>query len=146
MDSALLHCSRRAVVLLAVLSILCGPVLLSQSAGTAGLTGTVTDPSGAVVPNVSVTLTNSDTNQARNTTANGDGVYEFSLIPPGNYKVRFVANGFKPSEVPSVTLNVTETPEVDAKLEVGTQAGASGELEAAAEVLQTSRFLRWEPR
>ena len=137
MHSRLLPCSRRAAVLLAVLFIVFAPVLLAQSAGTAGLTGTVTDPSGAVVPNVTVTLTNSDTNQARTTTANGDGVYKFSLIPPGNYKVNFVANGFKPSEVPDVTLNVTETPELNAKLEVGTQS-EQVVVEAAAEVLQTS--------
>ena len=90
-----------------------------------------------MVPNVTVTLTNSDTNQARTTTTNGDGVYKFSLIPPGNYKVRFVANGFKPSEVPSVTLNVTETPVLDGKLEVGAQT-EQVVVEAAAEVLQTS--------
>jgi hypothetical protein len=137
MHSRLLPCSRRAAVLLAVLFIVFAPVLLAQSAGTAGLTGTVTDPSGAVVPNVTVTLTNSDTNQARTTTANGDGVYKFSLIPPGNYKVNFVASGFKPSEVPDVTLNVTETPELNAKLEVGTQS-EQVVVEAAAEVLQTS--------
>jgi hypothetical protein len=137
MHSRLLPCSRRAAVLLAVLFIVLAPVLLAQSAGTAGLTGTVTDPSGAVVPNVTVTLTNSDTNQARTTTANGDGVYKFSLIPPGNYKVNFVASGFKPSEVPDVTLNVTETPELNAKLEVGTQS-EQVVVEAAAEVLQTS--------
>jgi hypothetical protein len=50
-----------------------------------------------VVPGVAVTLTNSDTNQSRTTATNGEGVYKFSLIPPGNYKVRFMASGFKPS-------------------------------------------------
>jgi hypothetical protein len=113
------------------------PHLLAQSAGTAGLTGTVTDPSGAVVQNVTVTLTSSDTNQARTTTTNADGVYKFSLIPPGTYKVRFMASGFKPSEVSDLTLNVTETPELNGKLEVGTQS-EQVLVEAAAEVLQTS--------
>jgi len=69
-----------------------------------------------VVPTVTVTLTNADTNQARTTTTSGNGVYKFSLIPPGNYKLRFVASGFKPTEVPAVTLNVTETPVLDARL------------------------------
>ncbi len=137
MNSRLLPCSRRAAMLLALLSIVCVPVLLAQSAGTAGLTGTVTDPSGAVIPNVTVTLTNTDTNQARSTTTNGAGVYKFSLIPPGNYKVRFGASGFKPAEVPAVTLSVTETPVLDAKLEVGTQS-EQVLVEATAGALQTS--------
>jgi hypothetical protein len=132
--------SWRRVLSLAAASltlILFAPYLLGQSAGTAGLTGTVTDPSGGVVPNVAVTLTNLDTNQVRTTTGNGDGVYKFSLIPPGNYKLRFVAGGFKPSEVSSVTLNVTETPVVDTRLEVGAQT-EQVVVEAAAEALQTS--------
>ncbi len=67
-------------------------LLMAQSAGTGALTGTITDPSGAVVPNVAVTLTNTETSQARNTTTGADGVYKFALIPPGNYKVTFTAN------------------------------------------------------
>jgi len=133
----MLLCSRRVALLLTVLSIVFAPVLLAQSSGTAGLTGTVTDASGAVVPGVTVTLTNSDTNQTRTTKTAGDGVYKFSLIPPGNFKVKFEASGFKVSEVSTVTLNVTETPVLDRKLEVGA-ANEQVVVEAAAEALQTS--------
>ena len=94
MGSRLLPCSRQAAMLLAVLTIAFAPILLAQSAGTAGLTGTITDPSGAAVPNVTVTLTSNDTNQVRTATTGGDGVYRFTLLPPGAYKVRFAANGF----------------------------------------------------
>src|SRR3984893_2038415 len=107
MDSRMLLCSRRVALLLTVLSIVFVPILQAQSAGIAGLTGTATGPSGAVVPGVTVTLTNSDTNQTRTTKTAGDGVYKFSLIPPGNFKVKFEASGFKVSEVSTVTLNVT---------------------------------------
>ena len=137
MNSGLLLGSQRAAVLLVAFACILSPALLAQSAGTAGLTGTVTDPSGAVVPAVTVTLTNTDTNQSRTTTTNEGGVYNFTLIPPGSYKVRFMASGFKPSEVPSVTLNVTETPVLDGKLEVGT-ASEQVVVEATAETLQTS--------
>ena len=137
MDSRMLLCSRRVALLLTVLSIVFAPVLQAQSSGTAGLTGTVTDPSGAVVPGVTVALTNSDTNQTRTTKTAGDGVYKFSLIPPGNFKVKFEASGFKVSEVSTVTLNVTETPVLDRKLEVGA-ANEQVVVEAAAETLQTS--------
>lgn len=111
--------------------------LRAQSAGTGALTGTVTDPSGASLANATVTLTNNDTNQARTTTTNADGSYRFSLVPPGNYKVGFAANGFKTAEVPSINIQVTETPVLDRKLELGTQS-EQVTVEANAEVLQTA--------
>jgi len=125
------------VALIAMLLVAAAPVVLAQSAGTAGLTGTVTDPSGAAVPNVTVTLTSSDTNQVRTATTGGDGVYKFTLLPPGSYRVRFAANGFKTAEVSAVTLNVTETPVLDRALEVGQQS-EQVTVEASAETLQTA--------
>jgi carboxypeptidase family protein len=98
------------------------PALIAQSAGTGALTGTVTDASRAVVPAVTVTLTNVDTNQARTAVTGADGNYKFSLIPPGTYRVRFSATGFKTADVSSVKINVTETPVLDQALEVGSQA------------------------
>ncbi len=111
--------------------------LLAQSAGTGALTGSVTDPSGASIANATVTLTSNDTNQARTTATNSDGSYRFSLVPPGNYKVTFAAMGFKTSDVPSVTIAVTETPVLDRKLELGAQTDQVT-VEANAEVLQTA--------
>jgi hypothetical protein len=136
MDFGLLPCSRRAVMLLAVLLIVCAPVLLAQSAGTSGLGGTITDPSGAAIPNVTVTITSNDTGQTRTTTTGPDGVYKFTLLQPGSYKIRFAAAGFKTSEIGAVTLNVTETPELSRTLEVGAQS-EQVTVEATAETLQT---------
>ena len=116
-------CTRLLVgALLCLLLTTAVPSLMAQSAGTAALAGTVTDPSGAAVPNVTVTITNNDTGQTRTTTTGADGSYKFSLLPPGNYKASFAAAGFKTAEVGSVTLNVTETPQLDRALEVGTQS------------------------
>ena len=112
------------------------PSLMAQSAGTAGLTGTVTDPSGAGIPNVTVTAVNAGTGQSRTVTSGQDGSYKFSLLQPGTYTVRFVATGFKPAEVSSVALNVTETPTLDHTMEVGTQSEAIT-VQALAETLQT---------
>src|SRR5262245_63271628 len=89
------------VICLLVASI---PTVLAQSANTAALTGTVTDPTGAVVANVTVTATNQATNQARTTATGGDGVYRFSLLEPGAYRVRFSVAGFKTAEVSSISL------------------------------------------
>ena len=137
MSFRLLPHSRQATLLLAVLAIVFAPVLLAQSAGTAGLTGTVIDPSGAAVPNVTVTLTSNDTNQVRTAATGGDGQYKFTLLPPGAYKVRFAANGFKTAEVSAVTLDVTETPVLNRTLEVGAQS-EQVTVEASAETLQTA--------
>ena len=88
---------------------------------------------------MTVTATQIATGQVRTTTTGADGTYKFSLLQPGDYKVRFSANGFKTSEVDSVTLNVTETPELDRTLEVGAQSEQIT-VEAAAEALADAEF------
>ena len=113
------------------------PSLLAQSAGTGALEGTVTDPSGAVIPNVTVSLTSADTNQSRTVTTSADGSYKFGLLPPGAYRARFAANGFKTSEVANVVVPVTETLALNRVLEVGTQA-EQVTVTASAETLQTA--------
>jgi Carboxypeptidase regulatory-like domain/TonB-dependent Receptor Plug Domain len=105
-------------VYLAVL-LFCVSVAHAQSAGTGAITGTVTDPSGRTVPGATVTATNIGTGQMRTETTGADGDYKFSLLAPGNYRLKFSAAGFKTAEVPSITVNVTETPTQDQVLEVG---------------------------
>jgi outer membrane receptor protein involved in Fe transport len=123
-------------VVLSLMTI-CAPPLLAQSAGTAALTGTVTDATGAVVPNATVTLTNTGTNQTRTATTGSDGAYRFNLIEPGTYRARFGATGFKTAEVASITVNVTETVGLDRSLEVGAQT-EQVTVEASTETLQTA--------
>jgi Carboxypeptidase regulatory-like domain len=98
------------------------PASSAQTGSTGALTGTVTDPSGGVVVGATVTITNVATGQARTVTTDNSGSYKAGLLTPGNYSVKFAANGFKTITVPSVTVNVTETPVLDQKLEIGGQA------------------------
>jgi hypothetical protein len=133
----LLSSQTALVALCSLLFAICVPSLMAQSAGTSGLTGIITDPSGAAIPNVTVTLTSNDTGQTRTATTGGDGQYKFTLLAPGSYKVRFSASGFKTAEVGAVTLNVTESPALDRTLEVGAQSDQVT-VEASAETLQTS--------
>ena len=132
----LLRSQVTAVLALTLLLALFVPALMAQSSGTSGLAGTVTDPSGAAIPNVTVTATHINTGQVRTSTTGSDGAYRFTLLQPGEYKLRFTASGFKTSEVGSVTLNVTETPELNRTLDVGAQSEQIT-VEATAETLQT---------
>jgi hypothetical protein len=97
-------CAYLAVASLLFLSV---PSLMAQTAASGALTGTVTDPTGALVPNVTVTVTSTDTGQSRAVTTDAAGTYNVGLLPPGNYRAKFEANGFKTIEVPSITINVT---------------------------------------
>ena len=67
----------------------------AQSASTGGLSGTVADPSGSGIPNVTISLTQSATRQTRTATTGEDGSFGFSLLSPGDYEVEFQAPGFK---------------------------------------------------
>src|SRR5262245_59033354 len=89
------------------LLILFAPTCLAQSAGTSALTGTVTDPTGAVIPGVTITATSLKTNQTRTAKTDEVGVYRLALLEPGAYRVRFSFSGFKTAEVSSVALAVT---------------------------------------
>jgi hypothetical protein len=124
-------------VLIAGLSTVPATKMIGQTAATGALRGTVTDSTGAVIPNVSVTATETETEQERTAITNADGTYNFALLPPGTYRVRFAATGFKVTEVPAVKVNVTETPVLDRALEVGAQAEAVT-VEANATAIQTT--------
>ncbi len=93
--------------------------LWAQSATTGALRGTVVDPTGAVVPGVTVTLLNPTTGQTQTTMTDAKGLYGFSLLSPGTYNVDFSAQGFKTSRALSVVINVSEAPDLDAQLEAG---------------------------
>jgi hypothetical protein len=123
------------LVCLAVLCLFASPAL-PQSATTGGLTGTVTDPSGGVIAGATVTATSLATGQERSVTTDASGTYKFSLLAAGNYSLKFTASGFKTAEVPSVTVDITETPVLNQKLEVGAQS-EQVTVESTAETIQT---------
>ncbi|MDE3109754.1 MAG: TonB-dependent receptor, partial [Acidobacteriota bacterium] len=129
---------RASFSLLAIAALLAfsASLVRGQSATTGALTGTLTDPSGAVITGATVTLTNLGTGQARTITTGGNGSYTFSLIPPGNYSVTFSASGFQTLQVPSVTVNVTETNVLNRSLQVGAQT-QQVTVESTTEAIQT---------
>ncbi len=87
--------------------------------GTTGqISGTVTDPNGAVVQGANVTTTNLGTNFSRSQTTGEDGVYAFQLLPPGRYRVTATASGFQKTSIEAV-VNITQTTNVNVALSVG---------------------------
>lgn len=87
---------------------------------TTSLRGTVTDPSGAAVPNATVRLTNADTNVARTTTTTTRGEYVFPEVLPGNYALDVEASGFSKYHQAGVTLLVNLPATADVRMKVGT--------------------------
>jgi hypothetical protein len=111
--------------------------LYAQTADTGALTGTVTDATGAVVPSATVTAVNQGSGLERTTQTAADGHYSIGLLPPGAYRVRFSANGFKTAELGPVTVQVTESPVLNRAMEVGAQTEQIT-VGASAETVQTS--------
>src|SRR4030095_13812624 len=68
------------------------------------ISGTITDPNGAVVPGATVTVKHTETNITSTATSNSDGVYTVPLLSPGAYTVSAAASGFKTSTVENVTV------------------------------------------
>jgi len=104
---------------------------------TGNLTGTVTDPNGAVVSNATVTVTNQETGAARNTVSNESGVFDFETLQPGKYNVTIEAKGFKKVISRDITVSVAQTTQVNIPLEIGV-AGETVTVTASQEVINTS--------
>jgi hypothetical protein len=107
----------RCALLLSVLGLL--TTFGFAQGGSGELTGLVSDPSGAVVANATVTLTNPSTGDKRTTVTNSAGIYRFSAVTPGNYSLEASPKGFKSVKVSHIVVTVGATATQDVKLEVG---------------------------
>ena len=99
---ALAHATSLLTVLLLLTS-------LAAAQATSSLNGSVTDPSGATVPNATITLTDVGTGLQRTTTSNTAGLYQFLDVPPGKYRLEAAGKGFAAFSVENLTL-VVKTP------------------------------------
>ena len=113
------HRSRSIARLLTVVILLASWVVTGRAQTQGGITGTVTDSSGAAIPGASVTVTNTATRGTRNTTTNAEGLYTFPAVPPGSYELKVELQGFKTAEIRSFKVDVQQTVRVDVPLQVG---------------------------
>jgi len=95
--------------------------LSSQTASTGGLTGVALDPTGAVLPGVTIRLINRATGETRSSTSNESGWFTFQFLPPGDYEVKASKSGAAPLEASTtVSVVVTEVASLVVRLELGT--------------------------
>jgi hypothetical protein len=102
---------------LIVIALTCSPIWAQSTLGT--ILGTVTDESGAVVPNANVNVINTDENTTRTVTTDASGNYAAVDLKAGHYSVEVSNAGFKTERVDGVELGARVTLRVDAKLSVG---------------------------
>ena len=106
-------------VALAALLALTIPVAASAQMTRGGLVGTVRDASGAVVPGVTVTVTNMDTNAARTAVSDEQGAYRVPALEPGRYKITTDLSGFAPFEQTGIAVRSALETSVDITIKAG---------------------------
>ena len=135
MEYAFRNTMTRFLLVVTVLGLLVGTMWAQGGVGE--LTGLVTDPSGAVVSNATVTLTNNSTGDKRTAVTTPAGVYRFPALPVvGSYTLETAPKGFKSVKVTDVVVSVGTVTSRDVKLELG----ASSEqvtVEAGQQLVQT---------
>jgi outer membrane receptor protein involved in Fe transport len=109
----------------------------AQQAATATVEGVVTDPQGAVVPNVKITVTSNETGLTREAATDESGVYRVPLLPPGTYKLAAQGSGFAPLNADNIRLTVGQKLNLDLSLSV--TVGETVNITDAAPVVETSR-------
>jgi Carboxypeptidase regulatory-like domain len=125
---------KQALFLLGGLLALSAPAYAQRS--TASLRGTVSDPTSAVIAGAKVTVKGEDTGLTRSTTTNSAGLYSFTDLPVGSYRIEVEFAGFRTAVRSHVGLNVADTRALDLQLETG-EVTEQVTVEAAAVAVQT---------
>ncbi|MFZ0198820.1 MAG: TonB-dependent receptor [Candidatus Sulfotelmatobacter sp.] len=114
---------RRAsfIAMVSLVPLLFAVAAFAQGGARGAITGTVTDPSGAVISSATVTITNQDTGVTERTTSTGSqGTFSATLLPVGTYRIEVTAAGFSKTAAPGIAVRVSETSFVPVQMKVGT--------------------------
>ncbi|HYM06188.1 MAG TPA: carboxypeptidase regulatory-like domain-containing protein [Terriglobales bacterium] len=117
------------------LALILSTPLVAQSLISGDIAGTISDPTGAVVPNATVNLRGVDTGSTQTTTTNQSGAYRFTLLKPGEYRVSVSVGGFQKMER-AITVDVGKMATADMTLQVGS-ATETVEVSGEAQVVST---------
>jgi hypothetical protein len=110
---------------------------LRAQAISGDLVGTITDSSGAGIPNAAVTATNTATNIKSSATTNGSGEYRISNLPAGTYELSAMASGFATTTLMSVAVQLNQTTTANLSVQVG-QLATTVEVAAAGALIDTT--------
>ncbi|MGC2695328.1 MAG: TonB-dependent receptor [Candidatus Angelobacter sp.] len=114
-------------------------MMFAQGVGASGdIRGTVTDPSGAVVSNATVTATDIDKGIKHTVTTDGNGQFHLTGLPPANYSLSVTKSGFQPEIAKSVVVNIGQTNNVDFPMKVS-QVSEQIEVTTEPPVVETER-------
>src|ERR1035437_1878723 len=114
---------KRSVGILMAMALLVVLLPFAHAQTTATLSGTVQDPTGAVIPGAQVTLVNQDTQDTRLATSNETGFFAFPSLLPGSYSVKATAKGFVPKQLTGIVLHAGDSRLVpDFALAIGSAA------------------------
>lgn len=128
----------RALTFAALLSFLLAASLASaQTANTGALNGTVSDPSGGVIPNATITVINQSTGARRSAVTGSNGSYLVPLLPPGLYQLKVAKDGFQETLITGVNISVAETHTTNVRLRIGT-VNQTVAVSSQGELLKTS--------
>src|SRR5580693_7972296 len=129
----LLMLNKIALAVFLAASSLLIPIALTPSAYAqqtlGGLTSAVTDKTGGVLPDTTVTIVGDQTKLTRTQKTNASGIYDFVNLPIGTYTLTFTHDGFETQRIPSITVQADRTATVNAVLPVG-QVGTVVEVQA----------------
>jgi hypothetical protein len=132
MGDKTMHSFSIRIVVLNFVAVALSLAAFGQGGATGAITGTVQDPSGAVVGNADVRITNQDTNVLERSIKTGaDGAFTAPLLPVGTYRVSIQAAGFTEGKFADIVVRVTETTRMIAKL---TTQSVQQTIEVQAEV------------
>jgi len=137
-QSTLVTRLRSTLFVLAAALLLTSPAALNaQTAGGGAIAGTVTDSTGAVIPNAKITATNKATGTAAVRTATGAGVFNISPLIPGTYSLQVEAAGFQTLRQDNLVVNALQTLGINPTLSVG-QASETVTVSSAPPPLDTT--------
>jgi len=113
------------------------PLAVRGQATNAPISGRVTDPTKATVPDAKVATINNDTNFRYETATNGAGEYTLANLPPGTYQIEVEKTGFKKLVRPDVNLHVQDALSIDFEMAIGSVSDTV-RVEAGAPLMNTT--------